>query len=249
MDTKILGTIGKCIYCNSTSELTDEHIIPYGLGGPWVLKKASCKKCATLTSHLEFDVLRGPYLRLRASQKLPTRRSLPSNFTIEAKFKSNNTTSELPITPDYLPVSFPMYDPPAYYDGRSVAKGVTITGLHSIIVNPNLEQHLKNKGVTEITASTTFKGGSFERMICKIAYGYAVATYGLDNIKEKYILPIIMGTDEEICRYFGCESTEMTISPLYHRIRTEESGGLIVGKVQLFGVYGTPIYSVIIGHL
>ena len=42
-------------------------------------------------------------------------------------------------------------------------------------------------------------------MICKIAYGYTVANYGLDNLKEKYILPIVMGTDKEINRYFGCE--------------------------------------------
>ena len=245
----ILGTIGKCIYCSSKKDLSNEHIVPYGLGGPWVLKKATCRKCADLTSRLEFDVLRKSFITLRASQRLPTRRSLPTNFNIEAKFKARTETSTLQISPDYLPVCFPLYDPPSFFDHRHVIKGSTIKGLHHVIVNPNLQEYLRERGVTKIKTSVVFQGGSFERMISKIAYGYAVANYGLDNIKEKCILPIIMGEDQEINRFFGCENNEITISHLYHRVRTEESGGLIVGKVQLFGIYGAPVYAVIVGHL
>ena len=100
MKTIILGTIGKCIYCNSIYNLQDEHIVPYGLGGPWVLKKASCKECANLTSRLELDVLRKTFITLRASQKMPTRRSLPTNFNVEAKSNANFGDSTISISPE-----------------------------------------------------------------------------------------------------------------------------------------------------
>lgn len=51
--------IGKCIYCGSTDNLTREHVVPRGLGGPWLLLKASCKKCARITSDFEGGVLGG----------------------------------------------------------------------------------------------------------------------------------------------------------------------------------------------
>ena len=33
--TPLSKYIGKCVYCGSTDNLTDEHIVPPGLGGPW----------------------------------------------------------------------------------------------------------------------------------------------------------------------------------------------------------------------
>jgi len=45
---------GHCIYCGTKQgPLSDEHIVPFGLGGTLVLPKASCKACATETAKLE----------------------------------------------------------------------------------------------------------------------------------------------------------------------------------------------------
>lgn len=55
-----LQSVGACIYCGATEgRLTEEHIIPTGLGGTLVLPNASCDMCATLTSQFEMRVLRG----------------------------------------------------------------------------------------------------------------------------------------------------------------------------------------------
>lgn len=43
---KIYQPVNVCIYCGGTGALSDEHIIPFGLGGRWVLPKASCAECA-----------------------------------------------------------------------------------------------------------------------------------------------------------------------------------------------------------
>lgn len=59
--TQKLNPVGFCIYCRASAkevDLTDEHIIPDGLGGDLVLPAASCKACATATSRAELHLLR-----------------------------------------------------------------------------------------------------------------------------------------------------------------------------------------------
>ena len=68
------GSVGKCIYCGAESELTTEHIIPFGLGGKSILHGASCKKCAAITSKFERDVLKGTYNDFRISWDFPSRK-------------------------------------------------------------------------------------------------------------------------------------------------------------------------------
>jgi hypothetical protein len=52
-------TAASCIYCGTQAdqteakELSDEHIIPYALGGNLVLPKASCDRCAKETHAFE----------------------------------------------------------------------------------------------------------------------------------------------------------------------------------------------------
>ncbi|MGB7836312.1 MAG: ABC transporter substrate binding protein [Xanthobacteraceae bacterium] len=45
--------VGKCIYCpdDGAGGLGDEHIIAYALNGTRVLPKASCPRCARVTSY------------------------------------------------------------------------------------------------------------------------------------------------------------------------------------------------------
>jgi hypothetical protein len=43
---------------------------------------------------------------------------------------------------------------------------------------------LKEKGITQISHEVPYVGGSFEKLLSKIAYCYAVSYYGLDKIKR-----------------------------------------------------------------
>jgi HNH endonuclease len=67
-------SIELCIYCGSTEELSDEHIIPMGLGGRLVLSHASCAICSSKTSKQERTCLRTMYGPLRLLYGLPSRR-------------------------------------------------------------------------------------------------------------------------------------------------------------------------------
>ena len=49
IDRRVYPSFGECIYCGALAkdvELTDEHIIPYSLGGEAIILDASCKACA-----------------------------------------------------------------------------------------------------------------------------------------------------------------------------------------------------------
>lgn len=66
---------GACIYCGDTeAELSDEHIVPYSLGGSHVLRKASCGSCADITKKFEQKVARDLWGDARIAFDAPSRR-------------------------------------------------------------------------------------------------------------------------------------------------------------------------------
>lgn len=68
--------LGVCIYCGGTNDLTDEHVVPFGLAkNSLILPKASCKACASLTSFVEMGFLREGLGILREKFGSPTRRA------------------------------------------------------------------------------------------------------------------------------------------------------------------------------
>jgi hypothetical protein len=251
-ETKVVSTVGKCIYCNSTRNLSDEHIIPYGLGGNIVLAKASCSQCAQMTSKFEMDIQRELFISLRSAIKLPSRkRILPSHFEAKVKFKSKSEEETASIPANYVPMFFPLYKPPAFFDGRPVIKGVQIDGIHTLLVDPiGTEKYLKDKGVERITyGGLSYKGQSFERLIAKVAYGHSVYHYGLEAIKDKIILPLIMGQDVEYNKYVGVLGPiKVNASSLHTTESVVRDDGLIIGYVQLFCNFCSPTYIVIVGR-
>lgn len=54
--------------------LTDEHVVPYSLGGQHILERASCDICANITKRFEQDVARDLWGNARAAYNAPTRR-------------------------------------------------------------------------------------------------------------------------------------------------------------------------------
>ena len=128
MARKILNRIGRCIYCGSRRDLTSEHIIPYGLGGEFILQEASCKKCATITSQFEGDELKGPLSAFRAANKFPSRHKKirPINFQLKAKKSGENQSFTISAQPTLFPLMLPIYDVPAFINKHPYVSGLTI---------------------------------------------------------------------------------------------------------------------------
>jgi hypothetical protein len=70
--------VGRCIYCRALptddDPLSDEHIFPFGIFGQQKLLKASCIKCAAITSNFERKVQKDDMGALRYALGFPSRR-------------------------------------------------------------------------------------------------------------------------------------------------------------------------------
>ena len=95
---------------------------------------------------------------------------------------------------------------------------------------------------------------TFAQLLAKIAYGMAVAKYGIDAISEVYVLPCILGTKDDVGRWVGCEDSKITPDLLprvkpFHMIELLETNKEISAKIRLFASFQTPEYLVIVGKL
>ena len=67
--------VNRCIYCGTIEgPLSEEHIVPFALGGEHILQAASCRACAKITAALEQSICRAMLGNFRVRMRLPTRR-------------------------------------------------------------------------------------------------------------------------------------------------------------------------------
>jgi len=93
-----VGNVGQCIYCGKKDvKLTDEHIIPLGLNGFLLLKKANCNACAAITSNFEREVLRKSLMKPRIGLDLPTRNRATRPKSIELIVQKKRSRQNHPI--------------------------------------------------------------------------------------------------------------------------------------------------------
>lgn len=99
-------------------------------------------------------------------------------------------------------------------------------------------------------------------MLAKIAYGFAVAHFGVDDIEDLGILPAIRGETDDIGKWVGCvdgekfapnnvlHSWQFNIESTYLIDEPKEMvKGRLTYKVSLFSLFGTPEYTVVVGNI
>ena len=252
-----LGTIGKCIYCGeSETNLSEEHIVPLGLGGIWTLKQASCRKCRDITSGFELDVLRQTYLPVRAKMNLPTRHKdkRPDTLPITIKKAKRKETINVPIEKHPTILLLPSFKDPAYIDKRKYEKGIDLNGLYQYQFNyPTFKDFGRDIGADSVSETVTFrgfKGGfSFARLLAKIAYGFAIAHFGIIIYSDNYLLPSILGQTDTIGKWVGSRNRQFNISDKLHEIILSVKDGDIYCYIRLYAnLKGLgPEYIVVVG--
>jgi hypothetical protein len=196
-------SVGRCIYCGSTSgELTEEHIIPYGLGGELVLADASCSKCATITSQFETEVMRYHLLDVRAYLNLRTRRKSkrPKEFPINRGTEDAPDEINIPIARRPMLMSLPIWNGPFVPTASVNDKKTHLEGYAYVPVVPGgwpgwadrcvelaSELSTNNIGITQ-----SVRPVAWSRLIAKVAYGFLVYFEGPDALRENYVLESIL---------------------------------------------------------
>ena len=251
---QVLGKIGKCIYCGETEKLLrTEHIIPYGLNGPWELLEASCEKCAAITSAFELTVLKDSLIVPRVALDFPTRRKgqRPKKFNFAITRNGRQEVVNVPIQEHFAVMILQILEFPAYLDGRPYKKGVNIIGAIEIQVGgPPIEEIIKRYGTGKISTKVTWHGNCFERMLAKIAYGFSVAYLGVENLEEVYILPAILGQKDDVGRWVGtAEDIHLDIGKFLHHIELAIINEEIIVRIKLFALFNVPEYLVVVGRV
>lgn len=237
--------IGNCIYCDSKDDLSDEHVVPYGLlpkgQEGLVLEKASCPECCKITSSFEREVLRNHLRESRAYLKMKTRRKYPKETIL--KIGKSEDNKEVAIDEVGAIIMLPIFEKPT-----PSAKGINVIG--SILIRNggiSLKSLADKNNTNSIGFSWDFKPIAFARMIAKIAYGFAIYKYGKEKFKRIYVLDAILSKDGDLGRVVGCIDRIIT-GDKYINLKLGINNGLIISHVRLFEKWGGPTYVAILGR-
>jgi len=262
----VLGNIGKCIYCKKSDvKLSDEHVIPYGLNGNQVLLDAGCSDCSKITSAFERDILRHAFLLPRKAFRMRSYNKRKDE--VPAKLEIGETVKYIKIPKDDAPIIFalPIFLQPSILDNRSFQPGIQGTGefqIHEIRGIAKEKLRKKHGGPGTVSFDIAYNPNNFARMIAKIAYGFAVAHYGIDDIEDLGIVSAILGETDDIGKWVGCvddekfapntvlHSWQLQINASYQIDKPRESmDARLLYKISLFSLFNTPEYTVVVGNV
>ena len=253
-------SVGQCIYCGSTSKLSDEHIIPLGLGGRLILPKASCATCSEKTSKLERTCLRTMYGPLRMLYGLPSRRKNKRPETLQLKVKRTEESEweYVQVAQERYPflITFPYFDAPGALTilEESAAGGPATRRLWIRGASPHHDFHELLQSLTEefqvhsLMPESKAEVPSFCSLLAKIAVSYAVAERGI-SLQQSKCAAIAVGEDMQNClHYIGSLDKDEPPSSSLHELsigRHSRPDSMLV-RVRLLAKLGTPTYFVVL---
>jgi len=245
-------TVGRCIYCGTTDEpLHKEHIVPYCLGGSWILHKASCVKCEQVTREFEYYVTTEQALVIRTVMNLPTRRKggRPKTLPLKVTKAGQEETIDCPIEIYPMRLTLAVYAPPSYIDNRPYKKGIDWRGIATVSPPAKLIERLRDTfQIDDFSSTISLQGLTQAKLLAKIALGFAVAKYGPEVIDHAYIRRAILGQSEDIGAWVGCISRSSPATNFLHEVTLSVGKDKnIYASIRLFAIYNTPKYLVVVG--
>jgi hypothetical protein len=250
-----------CVYCGTICVLSDEHIVPAGLGGDQILREASCGDCADATSKLEQRVLRlGFGLRLARSHLKIGKRRPKERLTeglVETEHEGERFAQTLPIAEHPIPISLPLFCPPTIRAAPLEGQQVKIRGYHQYVLGAAATEVLAKLGTDRAFMKVRNYDAAFARMIGKIALCSWLAEFGRDTLSESWLPAMILGERGGIGRAVGgldYALRGMENAPCLHSVhlsvRQADEVELAIARVQLFLEFTPSVtYGVNIGVL
>ena len=247
-----------CIYCGARGvKLSNEHVIPFALGGNDEIEEASCAKCADITSRFERRVARSMYLRLRARLGVQTRRphDRPSHFPVRVAGPGGERIVQVPALEYPRVYAVFRMPPPGILEGR-VPIDTSPEGLKVDLRGETSDlDALARQGYFQpgesLVLDDLLEWNAFNRQLAKIAHAYAIKELG-SGAFEHALAPIILGTSATFSHYIGGVRVEPVVR-YQLALRLGEIGGeaWIVCSIFLvlsFDHRGFPTYEVVVGR-
>lgn len=254
--------IGSCIYCGSKSKLSDEHVLPYGLGGKLVLKKASCVDCARVTARLEERLLRGQWWPYRKILGVKTRSgTYPKYRPVHLVPLLGEKRSVQVLSDDYPVVIFFEFDTPSLLANKLRPETPFAKSAFIKQIRPNPSRILEDGALRallpweKVEYPMNFESSDILRLVAKIAHGYAIHQNGLAACKDYFLPKLILGNGDGALTHVGGCSSEL-LKPKLHgnelnSIFASVRGDFQIVNIQFFRDFGDapPIYEAIVGTI
>lgn len=253
----------ECIYCGakeyasgSHRKLAEEHIIPMGIGGTFILPEASCQRCERITGRIESIALNNHLVGPRR------------HLGLRGRTRPSRAPTELPV---FVPrdggeekVMISVEDHPAALFLLQLGNPPLLDRLMGLWVEPPQprggftkwfnykEDVLREKyGITE-WAAPSLDLYVFCRMLVKIGHAYAIAKLGMGSFAP--LLPrVILDEDRDSATAVPFVGG-MPPSPPESALHTLDQGTTVVAgitfvvvQIRLFAQFGAPTYVVTVG--
>ncbi len=251
---KTFVAAGHCIYCGATTgNLAREHIVPFGLGGTFVLPESSCTVCSAITGEFERKVLRGPMWAVRAHLQLQSRRAqlAPKSAPLFIIRGGKEELIELPLAEHPLLLMFPRFAVPSIFSGDH-KRGVTMRGHATYYFGKNPRDVVRELGADDFRVPQDYAVVPFAQLLGKIAWSMAAAEGRLSKVDRASgsLVDALVQSPDDIGVWVGTFPEAPTPQPgLLHTIVPMEIEGHLVYHIQLFADAQTPRYGVVIGKL
>ncbi len=264
---KTYEPVNECIYCGELgtagNALTDEHILPFGLNGDHILPKASCRRCATVTSQFELKCLREAFGLYRSQKQFRSRKKSHKQIAEVINRYQNGNIQRAEYGANEVPkaVAFPVFPVPGILVGNDPCKDLSedlLVKIHTSGRPPFSEQ------VEEVGMKLSITPQPLARMIAKIGYGFAVTTFSYAENRNwrgycfQQLRDIILSPHLKPWYLVGCDYSnalvQSEIDNRFHAIQfvtiaRESERGLAAIRIKLFADLDGPVYLVVLGEI
>lgn len=252
-----LREAGRCIYCGAEDDLSDEHVIPFALGGNLYVPNASCPKCRDLTSKFELRVLRGFMYRARIAGNFPTRRprKRPDHVGVTLLDGETPRDAVLPQRSAATLLQLPMFEPPRVLVGKPRIQGINHCGMEMIHFGADIDKAVKDNQGTGFRQQDNIEWEDFVRMLAKIGYSYITGAFGLVPLEQILVLPLIQGQTNDAGNWIGSRQYETeserrgALHSVSHIVYESDGGPVqrfLVARIKLFASSGATGYEVVV---
>jgi hypothetical protein len=246
---------GACIYCGKQNILlTDEHVVPFSIGGKHIISKASCVMCANITKKFEQDVMRDLWGQARASYNAPTRRKKERVKSFVLK-DPKGVADDLTVLAQHYPAPMIFYYMPAAGILAGTDRLVDRSPewvLKAIVDDARVKEFEKNHP-GRLTSSFKNVPQSFGRLLAKIGHSQVMTALDCSDFVP-ICLPYILGKKSNVSYVVGSSPTNAPPQPEFgYVLRTIQVSAnnrmLLVVEVRLLANNDTPTYNVVVGEV
>jgi len=254
--SKVYAPLNRCVYCTSqeTTDLTNEHIIPFGFGGELILPKASCKFHQKETSRVEEFILREYLCALRSHLSLPSRRpnTRPDEYKLTLRRGAHSWKKKVKLADHPGVVRFVMFaDQAGRVANRAREQETWSIRLVEAEIFHDTKLRIALLGADAVEDKVTIKAMALARWVAKIGHCFAVAELGFESLEEMYVAHLIGSESRDWNYWIGGYDRGRDVTPReLHELRFLRRGNDLSVIVHLLVPYCPRYaYEVIVGRL